>query len=414
MKINRLLKQGLTVLLSLSMSLGPCTPGSFVSYAESMTETYDSETDFREEEPVSVTEDEAAEDEAATDEASGDSVPSDESVSFDQEDAEETEEDHGGKEDEEHEEEQEKISLEEGNNDEIKAEDPDADELQDAQGESEISDEESAADDKDSIEKSESSADHDEVNDQAEAVEPSKEEEETEPETDEDENEAVSVFKDVWQTLQADVDETTVTVIYAAGVFPENAALEVENITEDMAEQNETILKAFEINILDETGNEAEPDTEAGEVYIRFSRIAGTDEADTLSDPENIHVFGGENTETDELTELKKTDAPENCPIAAEGEVINDKEEDNSSRPIVIKWDGSSVILLVRSTETVEVPVLAEPEKTELHTVDPQTYYYDLSDMLSEEYTDNDFLRHPAIQDITSSVKTKRRSITRS
>ena len=407
MKINRLLKQGLTVLLSLSMSLGPCTFGSFVSYAESMTETYDSETDSGEEEsaadtgeeePVSDTEDEAATDEAATDEASGHSVPSNESVSLEQADTEETGEDLKGKGDEEHEEEHEEISSEDENNDEIKEEDPDADELQDAQGESEISsDEESGTGDKDSIEKSESSTDHDEVNDQAEAVEPetvesSEEEKETEPETDEDENEAVSVLEDSWQTLQADVDETAVTVIYAAGVFPENAALEVENITEDMAEQNETVLKAFEINILDETGNEAEPDTEAGEVYIRFSRIAGTDEADILSDPENIHVFGGENTETDELTELKKTDAPENCPIAAEGEVINDKEEDNSSRPIVIKWDGSSVILLVRSTETVEVPVLAEPEKTELHTVDPQTYYYDLSDMLSEEYTDNERL----------------------
>ena len=55
MKINRLLKQGLTVLLSLSMSLGPCTFGSFVSYAESMTETYDSETDSGEEESAADT-----------------------------------------------------------------------------------------------------------------------------------------------------------------------------------------------------------------------------------------------------------------------------------------------------------------------------------------------------------------------
>lgn len=394
MRINRLLKQGLTVLLSLSMSLGPCTSGSFVSYAESMTETYDSETDSGEEEPVTDTgeeaaadeavtdeaaADEAATDEAATDEASGDSAPDDESASLDQGDVKE-------------------------------AEDPEPDELQDAQGEAEKSDEESNIVENDSSEESESSADPDEVNDQAEAAEPeavetkaaepevvgsSEEEEDTEPETDEDENEAGAVVEDIWQTLQAEVDETTITVIYAAGVFPENATLEAENITEDMAEQNETILKAFEINILDETGNETEPDTEAGEAYIRFSRIAGTDEADILSDPENIHVFGGENTETDELTELKKTDAPENCPIAAEGEVINDKEEDNSSRPIVIKWDGSSVILFIRSTETVEAPVPAEPvelEKTELHTVDPQTYYCDLSDMLSEEYTDNERL----------------------
>ena len=462
MRINRLLRQGLTVLLSLSMSLGPCTPGRFVTYAESMTESCDSETNIEEEpasdseetsdtEEVSDTE-EGEEGENISEEASGDSVSDDdpaeeepasetdgeidEGTSLDQVDEEEREEDPGDK----TEEEQEETDPEDDDTDERIEEDPEPEELSDTHEESETADGEISAEDNDSIEESVSSAGNDaindgisdevnnEINDQEEAGETSKEEieeteateeadtsaestssedgtetvpagTETEPagtetvvETEEDEDEEGSVVEVTWHTLQTDVDDTTVTVIYKAGAFPENAALEVENISEDMADQNETILKAFEITILDAAGNEAEPDTEAGELYIRFSGITGTDEADIFSDPENIHVFGRENTETDDLTELKKTAEPENFPITADGEVINDKEGDNSSRPILIKWDGSSVILFARSTVTVEEPVPAEPEKTELHTVDPQTYFVDLSDMVAEEYTDNERL----------------------
>ena len=229
MRINRLLRQGLTVLLSLSLSLGPCAPGSLVTYAESKTESSDTETSSEEEGAVSDTEEESA--------------------SLEQESKEETEEAPGEKEEEE----------------------PEADELPDTQEESEKSDEEGSIVGNDSTEESEGSADHDEVKDQAEAE--------------------ASASPAVSET-RAETDDAE-----PAGAEEKPAETEAE-------------------------ADEAEADeAEAGSVV-----------EDTL------HTI--------------QTDAD----------------------------------------ETVEDPETAEPEKTELHTADPQTYYYDFSDMMSEEYTDDERL----------------------
>ena len=293
MRKNRLLKQSLAVLLSLSMSLGPWAPGSFAAFAEVAEVSSEAETE-------TVGETGVGDETGAGEAGAGDEVISSEEENTDGT-ASETDPE---------------------NKDEVSADVSSPDQKE----ENTVPEEEDAVSE---IVASETEA--------ADAVETEDAETETADEVENDEPEIEGEVRDSEERhiLQAEVDETIISVVYDNGVFPENATLEVRKVDEDSAEQEEIrekiekvageestgiFLNAFEIRVLDEKEEEVEPDTVKGEVFIRFDGIDWPDGENAVFDTDEIKVFRLKSTADDKVIELEKTEDPD-LSIATEGAV---------------------------------------------------------------------------------------------
>ena len=448
MRKNRLLKQSLAVLLSLSMSLGPCAPGSFAAFAdvagvssevetdtgEAGTDTGEARTDTEEEAGYQA---EAEVSEEKTEVASGDSVSAGDSTGEetadeaggevpeddgkDQDTSDQGASDSGseetgaGKSDGEGEEaggsgegggstledyndvagDGEKVPGDEDDSEGGAGDEVTSSEEENKDGQASETDSENKGDASVPDQKEENNIPEEE--DAASDTAATEAETETAVETeaavetddaaknDETATEGVVKNSEDRHVLQAEVDETIISVIYDDGVFPENVTLEVRKVDEDSAEQEdirekvekkmreeqnvedtddpdkdeissgETLLEeetseadlsgvwfsAFEIRVLDENGEAVEPDTNHGKAYVRFEGLIGPER----SEPENVRIFnlkdaGGKSLQELNIIEEDEADTAFGDMISAEGTVINDSisndENDNKS------FDGSN------------------------------------------------------------------------
>ena len=434
MKKNRLLKQGLAVLLSLSMSLGPCAPGSFAAFADtagvsSEVETGTDEAGTGADEVETVTEEEtgaqggeaasnddagevpedgvsdqegeepgagesdgqedgdsgAGENAAAEDNSNysaGDEAGAEDNISGGKEtpgesdgqdnvsDGEEVTGDDvlGGSDDSGDE-----AGYGDGLGDEMSssgdssqdgtAEDGSASEAgADNEGETSAADQggESTAPEEGGSEEDPGNVGEEPGADEAEEADAASEtaavETETEAAPENTEIEAEGEVKtETRHVLQAEVDETIISVIYDDGVFPENVTLEVRKVDEDSAEQEEIfeiikksvdaeesnakneeefpdglIALSFEIKILDEEENEVQPVVDKGTVYIRLDHLEyPADETKEICLENKVRVFELTDISEGKIKELKNADAEtDNLSIdddmIPEGAVIDD------------------------------------------------------------------------------------------
>lgn len=453
MKKICLLKQGLAVMLSLSLGLGPCAPGSFAAFADTTMVSSEVETDTGEvetgtEEGTDSQGDEAPEGDSSGEEASGDSVSAVDSAgeeasddnegealednvsdqegeesdagetNGDGEDAVSEDNDNDGAGDEAGAEDStsageesngqdnvsdgeqvtgddvpvgsddsgDKAGSEAGsdNEEEISAADKKGESAAPEEGSSEEdpagAEGETAAteedpgntgEENDASKAEEADAASETVADEAETEAEVETETEAAPEDAEIELEG-EVTTETRHILQAEVDETTISLIYDDGVFPEDVTLEIRKVDEDSAEQEEirekvekafkeknpaeteeeesaketeneneetaeaeasgVWLSAFEIRVLDENGEECEPDTEKGEVFVRFEGISVPDGEDTVFGIDDITVFGLKTTADDRVRKLETVEDPEGKDLfmTAEGVVVDDIGEDKT------------------------------------------------------------------------------------
>ena len=468
MRKNRLLKQSLAVLLSLSMSLGPCAPGSFAVFADTTgvsseveTNTGETGTDTEEEaDPQAEAEvseeksEEASEDsvsaggstgEETTDEAEGEDTEDDgkdqgasNQGASDQGASDSGSEETGaGKSDGEGEEAggsgEGGGSTLEDHNDGVKdgeevpgdEDDPEGgagDEVRPSgEGNEDRSAEDGSVSETDSGNKGDASApDQEKENNIPEEENAASETAAVEAETekaaeteaaaaaknDETETEGEVKNSEDRRILQAEVDETIISVIYDDGVFPENVTLEVRKVDEDSAEQEEirekvekalkkkepakikeeesaeetedengvnvgeestgVWLSAFEIRVLNEKEEEVEPDPEKGEVFVRFEGITVPDGEDAVFGVEEITVFGLENIANDKVKVLEKVDDPkgEEVSMAAEGAVVDDlsggktetsEDSNNEVTTVTVRVHESSIVVLVLDKEQLSL-----------------------------------------------------------
>ncbi len=108
-------------------------------------------------------------------------------------------------------------------------------------------------------------------------------EEEEEEEDEEDEDEEIEETEDVEFSSYQTIDDVLVRVQADAGVFPEGAYLFVRKVTRDERAAVESSLDAvrsnknvaaaytFDITVFDKNGNEIQPDTSKGNVYVNFT-----------------------------------------------------------------------------------------------------------------------------------------------
>ena len=458
MRKKGLVKQGLAVLLSLSMGLGPCAPGRFAVLADTPGVSFEVETDTgeagtdTEEEAGSQGEDEASEEN--TEEAAEDSVSTGDGA------GEETSGDDAGEASEDDGKDQ-GASNQGVEQQDIGESDGESEEAGDsgAGGESASEDSDDGAEDGEKVpgdEDDPEAGSGDEVDPSGEDNEdgtaedgsasatdleneggvsaPDQKEENTVPEeeaaasgtaaseaetaaaeaetvdaAENDEAEAEGEVKNSEDrhVLQAEVNGTSISVVYDDGVFPENVKLEVRRVDEGSAELEEIseviretldreetkinsddtgteetgeieeteaadpvasgrYLDAFELRVLDKEENEVRPDTDAGKVYIRFYNLEyPVDENGEVFDLCEFTVFGLKETEEKrirELTQVKGQDLfPSEDGDAAEGAVFNDidsqdeKEENGNSGAsftaqfsdydyVVIRWEADEAI----------------------------------------------------------------------
>ena len=382
-----LLKQGLAVLLSLSMGLGPCAPGSFAAFAETsaveagMEEKAENTDADDEESSNSGTEGDTAPAESSENE---DAAPAESSESKDTAPEEEETADGGDSEEtsdgdsgetgdgsgeegsdsgsaagsgEDSETDGQKEDLEDTSGDSVSGTDGSTDtEVTEAETGSGSEDAETStaaetageggsapSDENEETVPSEENVPSDEAVSLDETV-PGEVETKTAPEDVEIEPEAEfteNAVKSERRVLQEEVDGTNISVIYDDGVFPENVTLEVHKVEEDSEEQEEIrenvenaageestgfFLSAFKIRVLDENKDEVEPDIEKGEAFVRFEEIPMPDEEDAAFGIDDIKMFVLEDGAGGRIRELETVDRLNAGEVSmmAEGAVVDD------------------------------------------------------------------------------------------
>ena len=401
------------MLLSISMSLGPCAPGSFVAFADTAGVSSEVETNAGEagtdtEEAGIDTEEEAGSQEDAevseekSEEASGDSVSAGDSA------GEETSNDDAGEVPEDKEKDQGTLNQETSNQgtsdqgaSDLGVEQPDTGES-DGEGEEagnseggdgagsedgsvgawdETGAEEGTKEDPAGTEEADAASET--VASEAETEAAAETETEAAAENDETEAEEEVKNSEDRHVMQTEVDETIISVIYDDGVFPEKVTLEVRKVDEDSAEQEEirekvekalnekepaeteqeesgVCLSVFEIHVLDENREEIEPDTQKGEVFVRFEGISVPGWEDAVPGADDITVFGLENTAADKVKELEKVEDPKTADLSmtAEGAVLDDVSGEKRTEPFEdSKDDETAVTVRIRDCGWVVLAV---------------------------------------------------------
>ena len=356
MKKIRLMKQGLAVLLSLSMSLGPYVPGSFAAFADIEEVSSDVETGIGgvetdiEDESGSKEGDEAAVEkpEETVEEAEAPVGRDDSSGKTENETASEEKADP-----------ETDVSDETAagrSEDETASGEKSSDQNPGEETQTEQSDQDKALENEEehTTEQEKETAGIETVEETAEVPETGGSAAETEAEAEEEEEETEEAEEAVpGNILQAEVEDVLVTVSYEKDVFPEKVTMEVSLLDVDSEDQMEItgkVLKvfnrdaekdsysavntqAFDIRIFNEDGEELQPDNGAGKVYVSFSHIERPEikMGKALKD-EALHVFHMEDAGDEKAEELEKLDTNEEDLLfgnllAAEGAVINDVAE---------------------------------------------------------------------------------------
>ena len=135
------------------------------------------------------------------------------------------------------------------------------------------------------------------------------------------------------ESLEATVEDMQVTVSYEKGVFPENVTLDVQLIDQESEDQMEIegkVLEAFnrgaeedenyaavntqalDIRILDADGKEVQPDTDKGKVYVSVSDIERPADRKGNAVPDKaLHVFHMADAGDEDAEELEKIETGE-------------------------------------------------------------------------------------------------------
>ena len=416
MRRNYLLKQSLAAVLSLSMILGPCAPGGISAFADTSAVSSENEagvneetglSDSAEEDPISEDEDSIQTEEAAVgeseesgiseteiDEESEDDIPAadeeavkeDEGGTADEEVPEESEEQENADSPDESESAGDETASEasagdetntssEGNEDgsvedESVAETDSENEESGSEEEPTGTEEEPAGTEEDPGASVEDSADNE--TEKADAAAETEMLVQEEP-ADENQTETEAKSSRDWNVLKTEVDEMTVSVVYEGNVLPEQCTLEVLKAEEDSSELEEFIEKikkavnsesemaasVFEIHIFDLSGNEVEPDTEKGRIYIQFEDLRLPDDVyDEELSWNNVRLFGTDNLQDGKIRELSVIENEDAVP--AEGAVINDI----SNTPGVAAWlEDNKYVTAVWTLDDNEIHLQAETLK---------------------------------------------------
>ena len=432
MKKQYWLKQAFTVMLSLSVTLGPCAPGSFSVYADTAAVEADADAvemnDTGAEEYESDNESEEVSEDGGVsqevlEESDADQEVSEESDADQEENSSGTgessaEEETGGGESPGAAEDTDSVqstgeetdtaeSWTEANDPETKETEPPSEEQTEIREESKNDDTDVS---EDIIPAEQSSEVLIPENDFDEETEMPVQEEFV----DDDRTEAGAESGKDWYVLQSEVEGTVLSVVYEEGVLPDHCILEVLKTEEDSSEHEEFIEKVrtavkpvsemaasvFEIHISDLSGNELEPDMEKGKIYIKFEALRSPAEVyDEDLAWNSVRLFGSNDLQEEKVRELRIIDLKDIVPaegaateenMAAEGVVINDitnipglaaRLDDNKYVIAVWTLDNNDIHLQAEMMDaapvaaSTDIPLITDSDGQQYHIDDFDTKY---------------------------------------